>query len=147
VTIRPAVASDLAAIRALDAEAFGADAWGEAAWRAEWAHVPATRHVVVALAAARVAGFAVLSAVADVADLHRVAVAVDCRRRGLGAALTEALAAEAERRGCRRMLLEVETGNAAARALYGRLGFVEIARRVAYYGPGRDALVLERELG
>ena len=53
------------------------------------------------------------------------AVEVDpaCRRQGLGVAITSALAAAAADRGARRILLQVETGNAAARALYFRCGF------------------------
>jgi ribosomal protein S18 acetylase RimI-like enzyme len=53
------------------------------------------------------------------------AVEVDagCRRHGLGAVLTSALAAAAAGRGANRILLQVETGNAPARALYARCGF------------------------
>jgi ribosomal protein S18 acetylase RimI-like enzyme len=53
------------------------------------------------------------------------AVEVDatCRRQGLGAAITAVLAAAAADRGARRVLLQVETGNTPARALYVRLGF------------------------
>ena len=39
------------------------------------------------------------------------------------AAFTSALAAAAAHRGARRVLLQVETGNAPARALYLRCGF------------------------
>lgn len=146
MTIRPAVASDLGAIQALDAEVFGPDAWSALAWQGEWDRVPEMRHLVVAVDGDQVVGFAVLSAVADVADLHRVAVASDRRHRGIGAALVESVTTEAQRRGCERMLLEVEATNGSAIALYERLGFVEIARRDAYYGPGRNALVLQRRL-
>jgi N-acetylglutamate synthase len=53
------------------------------------------------------------------------AVEVDatCRRQGLGAAITAVLAAAAADRGARRVLLQVETANTSARALYARLGF------------------------
>ena len=53
------------------------------------------------------------------------AVEVDatCRRQGLGVAITAALVAAAADRGARRILLQVETGNTPARALYARLGF------------------------
>jgi ribosomal protein S18 acetylase RimI-like enzyme len=53
------------------------------------------------------------------------AVEVDaaCRRQGLGAAITSGLAAAAAARGARRILLQVETGNIPARALYQRCGF------------------------
>lgn len=144
MTVRPAVAADLEAIRALDAATFGPDAWGEVAWRDQ---VPETRQILVAVEDEQVVGFAVLCVAADVADLHRIVVESARRRRGIGGALVGVLVAEARARDCDRMLLEVETDDAAALAVYGRRGFVEIARRVAYYGPGRDALVLERELG
>jgi ribosomal-protein-alanine N-acetyltransferase len=146
VTIRPAAASDLAAIQALDAEVFGTEAWSALAWHGEWEGLPGTRHLVVAVDADRVVGFAFLAAIADVADLHRVAVASDRQRQGVGAALVEAVATEARRRGCERMLLEVEATNGSAIAFYERLGFVEIARRDAYYGPGRNAVVMQRRL-
>jgi ribosomal protein S18 acetylase RimI-like enzyme len=53
------------------------------------------------------------------------AVEVDaaCRRQGLGVAITAALAAAAASRGARHVLLQVETGNTPARALYARCGF------------------------
>jgi N-acetylglutamate synthase len=53
------------------------------------------------------------------------AVEVDpaCQRQGLGLAITAALAAAAADRGASRLLLQVETGNAPARALYARCGF------------------------
>jgi GNAT superfamily N-acetyltransferase len=53
------------------------------------------------------------------------AVEVDAgfRREGLGTAITSALCAAAAQRGARNVLLQVETGNAAARALYARCGF------------------------
>ena len=45
------------------------------------------------------------------------------RRRRLGSALTLAICAEAASRGVRHVFLQVETGNAAAIALYERIGF------------------------
>jgi ribosomal protein S18 acetylase RimI-like enzyme len=53
------------------------------------------------------------------------AVEVDAgrQRQGLGVALTSALAAAAAGRGADRLLLQVETGNTPARALYTRCGF------------------------
>ena len=55
--------------------------------------------------------------------LTAVEVDAACRRQGLGAAITSALAAAAADHGARRILLQVETGNGAARALYVRCGF------------------------
>ncbi len=50
------------------------------------------------------------------------------QRQGLAAVLTSALAAAAASQGARRVLLQVETGNAPARALYFRCGFRDAHR-------------------
>ena len=55
--------------------------------------------------------------------LTAVEVDAACRRQGLGAAITSALADAAASQGARRILLQVETANAPARALYQRCGF------------------------
>ena len=55
--------------------------------------------------------------------LTAVEVDPSSRRQGLGAAITSGLAAAAAAHGARRILLQVETGNAPARALYQRCGF------------------------
>jgi len=59
------------------------------------------------------------------AGLTAVAVDPRHRRRGLGGAITGALAAAAAARGVTRLYLQVETGNAAARSLYRRAGFTD----------------------
>src|SRR6266700_2741381 len=64
-----------------------------------------------------------ISVVGDLGVLTAVEVDAACRRQGLGAAVTSGLAAAAAGQGARRMLLQVETGNAPARALYQRCGF------------------------
>jgi ribosomal protein S18 acetylase RimI-like enzyme len=48
----------------------------------------------------------------------------EARRSGLGRALVEGAIARARERGCRRMELDTNEDNAAARALYEGLGFV-----------------------
>lgn len=59
----------------------------------------------------------------DTAVLERVYVEGRARRRGLGRALTEAAAAEAEALGYRRLVLDVLPTRRAAVALYEALGF------------------------
>ena len=64
-----------------------------------------------------------ISVAGDLGVLTAVEVDAACRRQGLGAAITSGLAAAAAGQGARRILLQVETGNAPARALYQRCGF------------------------
>jgi ribosomal-protein-alanine N-acetyltransferase len=91
-------------------------------------------------------GFALGRAVADEAELYAIAVRPDARRNGTGARLLSAWERAAADRGAARLFLEVAADNAPARALYARAGWAEAGRRKAYYGHGRDALVLVRSL-
>lgn len=83
---------------------------------APWQAFGSVRDRGTTLAIGRVAvasGWAGLTAI-EVDPAHR--------RRGLAQALTAALAAQAAAHGAPRLYLQVEDGNAAARALYHRLG-------------------------
>jgi len=59
------------------------------------------------------------------AGLTAIEVDPAYRRRGLGAAVSAALAAAAAERGVPGLYLQVEDGNLAARTLYGSLGFTD----------------------
>ena len=72
-------------------------------------------HKVLAIARLSVAG--------GWAGLTAVEVHPDCRRQGLGVAITAAACHEAELRGLHDVFLQVEVDNAPAQALYKRLGF------------------------
>ena len=95
-------------------------------------------------------GFILMRGVVDEAEILTLAVRPEARQTGLGAALVEAGAREAARRGATRLFLEVAEDNVAGRALYARTGFMEAGRRAAYYarsdGSPIDALVLSRDL-
>jgi [ribosomal protein S18]-alanine N-acetyltransferase len=72
-----------------------------------------------------------------------MAVAHDRWGEGIGAALLSELLAEATRRGCREVFLEVRVDNPRAQSLYRRYGFTEVGLRRGYYQPsGTDALVM-----
>lgn len=78
-------------------------------------------------------GFILCRVVLDEAEILTLAVRPAARRAGLGARLTRAAAEVAARAGAVSLFLEVADDNAAARALYARLGFVETGRRRNYY--------------
>ena len=56
-------------------------------------------------------------------NIHDLAVLPDHRRRGVATALLAAVEAQALRRGCCKLTLEVREDNPAAESLYRRLGF------------------------
>ncbi|WP_454228989.1 GNAT family N-acetyltransferase [Propioniciclava flava] len=92
-------------------------------------------------------GVAAFSVAGETCDLNRVIVAPAARRGGVALRLLLAGLAWAEEQGATQMMLEVEDGNEPALALYQQIGFVTLARRANYYGPGRDALVMALPLG
>ncbi|HEY4585046.1 MAG TPA: ribosomal protein S18-alanine N-acetyltransferase [Brevundimonas sp.] len=129
---------DPAALAAIHAEAFEAP-WDQAAL-AELLASPGV------FAVAEEGGFILIRVVVDEAEILTLAVRPSARRAGLGGRLVEAAVVRAAALGAERMFLEVAEGNAAARALYARSGFVEMGRRRGYYshadGRREDALTL-----
>ena len=126
---------------------FGTEAWTASSYRAEIADT-ANRHYLAAVGADGVLlGWAGVLIVADDAQVLTVGVVPAARRRGIAARLLDGLLAEARRRGALEAFLEVRVDNAAARGLYAREGFAEIAVRRGYYDNGRvDAAVMRRAL-
>ncbi|WP_137844266.1 ribosomal protein S18-alanine N-acetyltransferase [Microbacterium sp. 2FI] len=147
MTTRPATASDLDAIMALERASFPTDAWSDAMMREELAS-PHGWYVVVE-EGGHLVGYAGLRAVrgATDADIQTITIGGGSRGRGRGRALLRTLLGEAARRGIRDVFLEVRADNPVAQGLYVSEGFVELARRPNYYQPdGVDAIVMRLDL-
>src|SRR5215472_6581258 len=144
--LRTMTAADIDAVLVLEHELFGEEAWSRQMLEGELAEQPRSRYYLVAEDDGRITGYAgLLVAKTQAADVLTIAVAADHWGRGTGAALLEALLAEAARQGCTEVFLEVRTDNVRAQRLYRRYGFVEIGIRKGYYQPsGADALVMRR---
>lgn len=101
---------------------------------------------LVAMEDDHVAGYIGSQTVIDETDMMNVAVHPDFRRRGIAEMLVNTLVKHLKDMGSRCLTLEVRTSNAAAIALYEKLGFQEIGRRKNYYrNPKEDALILRKE--
>ncbi|MFW3169974.1 ribosomal protein S18-alanine N-acetyltransferase [Geodermatophilus sp. CPCC 206100] len=143
--LRPMRLADLRAVLVLEEELFAPDTWTAAMYRDELARTD-TRHYLVAEDDDRLVGYAGLIAYDDEAHVATIGVATDRQGEGIGAALLDALLAEADRRRSPVVLLEVRADNEVAQGLYRRRGFTEIGRRRGYYQPsGADAVVMRRE--
>ena len=94
----------------------------ETLW-SELAGVPDTRCYWVAVERDQVVGYTGLMASPPDSDIQTIAVAVTHRGRGVGDQLMVTAIAEATRRRCRWLMLEVEADNDPARSLYERHGF------------------------
>ena len=116
--------------------------WSEAGWREEL-RSPFGLLLVLEQGGAMIGHIAVKRVVDE---LHVITLAVrpGYRRRGYARMLVEG-AISGSPNACVAHL-EVRPSNAAARALYGSLGFVETGRRKRYYGD-EDALLMSRKLG
>ena len=144
--IEPAVETDLDEIVALERESLGWDAWTEPLIREGLEGRLPTIHYLAARIGDELAGYAVVSLVAEVAELQRIAVAPDHRRAGVASALIEALVDLAADTEADRVLLEVREDNEAALGCYTQSGFEEIDRRPRYYRDGAAAVVMLRRL-
>ncbi|HET8959951.1 ribosomal protein S18-alanine N-acetyltransferase [Nocardioides sp.] len=144
--IRPATADDVDAVARLERENLGDDAWSAAlVEEGVSGRLPTVRYVV-AQVGDDVVGHAVVSVVADLSELQRIAVAIAHRRTGVATSLLEEAADLARAEGADRLLLEVREDNAGAIAFYRARGFVEIDRRPRYYRDGGTAVVMQRPL-
>jgi len=146
VTVRRATLADIEDIAALEQENLGVDAWSPELVAQGIAGDLPTVFYLVAETGEAVVGYAVVSAVADIAELQRIAVTPAHRRGGLASALLDEGCRLARESGADRLLLEVRDNNAGALRFYAARDFVEIDRRPRYYRDGTTAIVLRRAL-
>jgi ribosomal-protein-alanine acetyltransferase len=150
IEVREARAEDFEAIFALEHACVGAPHWSAAIWRgllAGHGSLP-LRTVMVAELGKEIAGFIVVSGTMEAVELESVAVAEALRGQGIGGELCRASMRWAEEQGAAKMELEVRASNAAVRAMYGALGFVEQGVRARYYrAPVEDAVLMMARLG
>jgi ribosomal-protein-alanine N-acetyltransferase len=148
VTLRPLSEADLPVVLGLEQELFGEEAWSRQMLASELGELP-DRYYLMAGDGSDVAGYAGLYAPAGgQADVLTLAVAKHRWGEGIGSLLLDALLAEAGRRRCPEVFLEVRVDNERAQRLYLRRGFTRIGLRRGYYQPsGTDAVVMRLELG
>lgn len=145
--LRPMSVNDLKAVAELEAEVFAPShhtPWSERVFAddlAEPGHIWWVAHDEGELI-----GYAGAVMVAGDAQISNVAVAEGRRHEGIAGRLLARVTYDGQMLGATVSSLEVDVDNAAARALYERLGYREIGRRPNYYGPGHDALVMEAQL-
>ncbi|WP_376778552.1 ribosomal protein S18-alanine N-acetyltransferase [Kitasatospora kifunensis] len=146
ITLRPMRWWDIAPVLELEPQLFPEDAWSAGMYWSELAeaHPGGNRHYTVATTEdGTIVGYAGLMAIGTEADVQTIGVDDRYQGRGLGAALLGDLIAEAARRGCAELLLEVRIDNFRAQRLYERFGFAPVGIRRGYYQPANvDALVM-----
>jgi ribosomal-protein-alanine N-acetyltransferase len=137
--------ADIDAVAALEAASF-TNPWPRDALVWELRNSDVTRAYLLRDGSGAVAAFCVCWVIFDELHINTLAVAPEARRRGLATALVRHIIADAAAAGATKATLEVRASNAAALALYQRLGFRVAATRPGYYAkPQEDALILWRE--
>ena len=102
---------------------------------------------VICLENDRVVAYGGMLTVLDEGQITNVATDPDFCRMGYGAAVVEALLAQAQERNLSQITLEVRESNAAAIALYRRFGFETVGKRPGFYShPIETALVMQKML-
>jgi [ribosomal protein S18]-alanine N-acetyltransferase len=147
VEFRPMTTADLDGVLALEFDLFGEEAWSRQMLVGELGQQPESRYYLVAAQHNEIVAYAGLLAAGGQGDVLTIAVAANRWGEGIGSALLERLLAEADRRGCNEVFLEVRADNDRAQGLYRRRGFVDVGIRRAYYQPsGTDAIVMRLDL-
>jgi ribosomal-protein-alanine acetyltransferase len=145
-SVRGGAPSDLDAIDRIEGRSFGADRFARRNLR-RLLKSPASAFLV-AEAAGRPAGYAMLLFRRDagVARLYSIAVDPDHRGRGLAERLIAEASQKARDRGASRLRLELRPSNAVALRLYERAGFKAIEGKSGYYVDGEDAIRMDLAL-
>ena len=142
--VRRMTREDGAAVAEMEHQIFS-DAWSEKSVL-ETLERPGTI-CLMAEKAGRPAGYLLAYTAADEAEIARIAVAKELQRQGAARALLAELESVCRTEGIRKILLDVRSGNSAARALYENTGYKEDGIRQRFYDdPQEDAILMSREV-
>jgi ribosomal-protein-alanine N-acetyltransferase len=142
--IRPARASDVEALVALENGAFATDRISRRSFRSMIASKSAS--VLVKRSGGDLAGYAVVLFREGSRSARLYSIAADPRFAGIGHKLLLVAEREASRRGCGEIRLEVRQDNLRAIALYERSGYRLRDRVENYYADGAMALRFRKPL-
>ncbi len=146
--LRTMTSADIDAVSEIEQNVYHIDPWSKELIASEFMGVPETRFYVIAERDGQIIGYGGLFAPSHgvEADVQTVTVVSEMQGKGIGRALLTRLIEEASLRAVPAVLLEVRVGNESAIHLYESFGFVEIARRLNYYGSNLHALVMRKSM-
>jgi len=138
-------AGDIPAI--LELEAGSLSAWNRKQLEEELKQGSGFQFVVRNDVSGKVLAFLCGRIMADEAEILKLSVAADVRRKGLGRQLLDFALDYCGTKGVKNCFLELRASNAAAGKLYEKRGFIRVGSRKDYYNdPVEDAILLQLEL-
>ena len=143
IVIRPGTLSDVNAIMALEQGSI------EHPWESKAVEALITdpnKTCLIAELDGAVAAYVGAESVLDESNIGNIVTHKDFRGRGIATRLFDALLKELKEQGIVKVFLEVEHDNVPAIALYEKSGFTKYGHRRDYYGPGKDAVLMSKEL-
>jgi ribosomal-protein-alanine N-acetyltransferase len=148
ITYRQPIALDIPVLATYEKELFPYSPWSTAQFKEEFAGIPTTRFMSIAEDGNTIVGYCgvFVPAPGVEADILTVAVLPSHRRQGIAREFMRQIEAYALEREASALMLEVELSNESAIKLYESLGYMKISVRMDYYGPGKDAHVMRKEL-
>ena len=148
ITYRQPIALDIPVLATYEKELFPYSPWSTSQFKEEFAGIPTTRFMSVAEDGNIIVGYCgvFVPAPGIEADILTVAVLPAYRRQGIAKEFMRQIEEYAIERKASAMMLEVELSNESAIKLYESLGYLKISVRMDYYGPGKDAHVMRKEL-
>lgn len=136
--------NDIAAVAALEKEIFS-DAWSEKSIRETYEQSHAL--IIGAWEEETLTGYVIFYYVLDEGEIARIAVAPQCRRKGVAARLFTGVLKECEKKEITKIMLDVRISNEPAIAFYKKHGFIEDGIRKGFYEqPKEDALLMSKEI-
>ena len=144
MNLRRATVCDAAALASLEQTQKRAAGWGKGGFETELAQPCAL--IWCAQTEKELIGFVAARFAADTAEILNVAVRPDYMRRGIARALLSKTLADLKQRGIVQVSLEVGQDNRAACGLYQQAEFAVLNMRKDFYGPGKNAWIMGKNL-
>ena len=144
VAVRRMEAGDAAAAAEIEFQSFS-DAWSQKGIAESLANPQAI--CLAAEKSGKLIGYLFAYQAAGEAEIARIAVVKEERRKGAGRKILDALEELCRKNEVRKLLLDVRESNGEARAFYRKAGFKEDGvRRGFYLEPAEDAVLMSREI-
>lgn len=141
---RKGIEKDIKYIAALEAKTFS-DAWTEQSVRDTFEQKQA--FITVAEDDSEVVGYCIIYYVMDEAEIARIAISEDVRRKGLGKGLLDYTCKCCREKQIEKLLLDVRESNEGAIAFYKKHGFqTDGIRKNFYEMPKEDAVLMSMSL-